>query len=161
MDTPQKHSEIISWRAPEFDHSPKDVSWYWVSIVCAVLILLFALWQKDVLFAIFVILAELMLLRLAKEKPKDMEFELSAKGLAVGTLAFYNFEELTGFHIHEREQEPYSELVLKTRKRLHPYLHILIRPKDITVLRNFLGTHLQEIEYQTSLAEGISRMIGF
>ena len=39
----------IEWQAPAFRYYPKDVSWYWLSFIIAILIMAFAIWQNNFL----------------------------------------------------------------------------------------------------------------
>ena len=152
-------AEII-WHAPEFKYHDKDLHWYWLSIIGAGILFLIALWQRNFLFGIFVIIAELMVIIWAKEFPKNIRFKLNKKGLEIGKINFYSYEELAGFHIHEEEGE-FLELILKTNKRFHPYLKVLVDKDDSEEIKNFLKNHLPEIEYEEPVSEVISRIIGF
>lgn len=154
-----ENKEII-WHAPEFKYQSKDISWYWLSIIAASILTLVSLWQKNLLFAIFIIIAETMLVIWAKELPKNLQFKLDKKGVHIGRIKSYNYEELSGFHIIEDEDKT-GELILKTKNKLHPYIKILIASKDIPEIKEFLKNHLEEIDYEESLSDGISRMIGF
>lgn len=155
-----ENKEII-WYAPEFQYHHKELGWYWLSIIGSGILFLIALWQKNLLFGIFVVIAELMVIIWAKEFPKNIRFKLSKKGLEIGKMKFYSYEELSGFHIHEEDEDGFSELILKTNKRLHPYLKVLVDKNDIAEIKDYLKNHLPEIEYEEPVSEAISRIIGF
>ncbi|MDO8430063.1 MAG: hypothetical protein Q7S73_01710 [bacterium] len=150
--------EII-WQAPEFEFQHKDASWYWLTIIVSAILALVALWQLNFLFAIFVVLAETMLIFWAKETPKILQFKISDRGIQLGRLKSYSFEELDGFHISELRNQP--ELVLKTRNKLHPYVIILMLEDDAPEIKEFLKNHLAEIEYEESLSDHLFKRIGF
>lgn len=150
----------ISWQAPEFRYRYKDESWYWLTIMAAAILFLISLWQKNFLFAIFLIIAEAMVLIWAKELPRNFHFKLDKKGVHLGKMKFYSYEELIGFHLHESDNE-ISELILKTKHRFHPYVKILLLTGDAPEINKFLKKHLSEIEYEESLADSFSKMIGF
>ncbi len=73
----------IEWQAPEFEYREKDISWYWLSIIVAVLILSVSVWQKNFLFAAFVVMAEMLILVWAGRKPREISFSLDEKGLTI------------------------------------------------------------------------------
>lgn len=150
----------ITWQAPEFRYQTKDVSWYWTTIGIAGILFLIALWQGNLLFGIFIILAEIMLVVWAKEFPKSLQFEIDAHGVHLDRIASYSYDDLEGFHIHEGE-DGVGELILKTKKRMHPYITILLLNDDTQPVREFLKNHLGEIDYEESLSENLSRLIGF
>lgn len=157
MKEPTK--EII-WYAPEFRYRDKDISWYWLTIIGAGIIFLLSLWQKNLLFAIFIFIGEGMIIFWAKEFPKNIRFRIDKRGIEIGKIKTYLYEDFDGFHLLE-ENEGLAELVLKTKSKLHPYVKILISPEDAPEIGSFLKNHLKEIEYEESLSDGISRMIGF
>ena len=151
----------ITWYAPEFKYHHKELGWYWLSIIGSGVLFLISLWQKNLLFGIFVVIAELMVIIWAKEFPKNIRFKLSGKGLEIGKMKSYSYEELDGFHIHEEDEDGFSELILKTNKRFHPYLKALADKDDIAEIKDYLKNHLPEIEYEEPASEAISRIIGF
>lgn len=155
-----KNSKEIIWHAPEFRYYGKDISWYWLSIIGAGVIFLIALWQKNFLFGIFVILAEGLIIFWAKEFPREVRFRLDRKGLWIDESKTYLYENLDGFNIIE-DNDGIGELILKTKSKLHPYLKILVANEMAKEIKDFLKNYLEEIEYEESLSDGISRMIGF
>jgi len=64
------------WQTKEYEYHEKDIFWYWASIIIAVGIVAFAVWQKNFLFAAFVIIAEILVLVWAERKPDTIEFML-------------------------------------------------------------------------------------
>lgn len=50
----------IKWQAPEYEYREKTVSWYWISIVVAALVIAFSVWQKNFLFGFFIVIAEML-----------------------------------------------------------------------------------------------------
>lgn len=167
MTNPKK--EII-WTAPEFEYHQKEVSWYWLSILAAAVIILISLWLKNFLFAIFVVIAEIVLISWAKRQPKNIKFKISEKGLFIGETKFYEYKELKGFFLREGlgtkpvrlpGQGPEGELILKTNFKIEPYIKIFVFNKDIPEIKSFLKNHLEEIEYTESLHEAISKIIKF
>lgn len=150
----------ITWQAPEFRYRYKDESWYWLTIMAAGILFLISLWQKNLLFAIFIIIAEVMVILWAKELPKNLHFKLDKKGVHLGKIKFYSYEDLSGFHLHEEDGD-ISELVLKTKEKLHPYVKILLLTNDAPEIKKFLKKHVPEMEYEESLTDSLSKIIGF
>lgn len=160
MAAARDYDKEIIWQAAEFKYQYKDVSWYWLTIIAAGILFLVSLWQENFLFAIFIVIAEATLLFWAKEMPKVIQFKLDKKGIQLGKIKSYQYEDLKGFHIREKE-EGASELIFKTRNKLHPYLKILVVNKDIPDIKEFLKKRLEEIEYEESLSDGLAEKIGF
>ena len=59
----------ITWEAPEFEYRPKSVSWYWISIIIAAAIIAFAIWERNFLFGIFIVIAEILFIAWGNETP--------------------------------------------------------------------------------------------
>ncbi|MEK9170661.1 MAG: hypothetical protein AAB674_03385 [Patescibacteria group bacterium] len=155
----EKQLKEISWQAPEFKYEHKDISWYWLSIIVTGLIILLAIWQKNPLFALFIAIAEIMIIFWAKEFPKTLNFKIDDKGVHIDKIKTYDYDDLKGFHIIEKEN--ISELVLKTKNRLHPIIKIIIAKTNIVEIKDILNDHLPEIEYEESLTDHIDRLLKF
>lgn len=80
-------SFLMAWEAPEFEHREKDISWYWISIIVATLIIAFAVWQKNFLFGFFIVIAEILFVLWGNEKPRTVEFRITNKGSILMTTA--------------------------------------------------------------------------
>ena len=63
-----------TWKAPEFQYRSKGVSWYWMSIIIAVAIIAFAIWEHNFLFGIFIVIAEILLITWGNEAPRTIDF---------------------------------------------------------------------------------------
>ncbi len=155
-----KDFKEITWSAPEYRHYDKDISWYWLSLIGAGILFLVALWQGNFLFGIFIILAETLILFWAREFPKYIQFKIDNKGVRIDKMKNYLYKDLEGFHVLE-ESDGVSELILKTKSKLHPYVKILLSIGISAEVRELLKNYLEEVEYEESLSDGISKMIGF
>lgn len=145
----------IKWRAPEFHYYHKGPGWYWISVMAAIVLIGFALWQKNFLFAVFIVIAELVILNWAQRRPADTDFSLDDKGLVIGGRKVYSYDALAGFAVKDQE------LILKKKSKLNPYFKILISEYDAGRIKDFLAQHLPEIEYEESLIEHLARLLKF
>ena len=150
----------IKWQAPEFDYRKKDVSWYWISIIIAVLILGFAVWQRNFPFGFFVVLAEIMVLVWANTEPQIINFELNDKGLSVGEHKFHSYAEFENFSVEDESNEERSHIFFQFR-RLKPKLKIKITKGAVAEARLALKKVLPEVKYEPSLVDAIEEIIGF
>lgn len=159
LNKEKKSEKEIVWIAPEFEYRPKDVGWYWMSIIIAAIFILVAIWQKNFLFAIFIIVAEAMMLYWARQLPPHIEFKLDNKGLLLGKNKFHSYEEMSGFSIVEKNKN--WELIIKTKERIQPFLKISIYEKDSVNIKKLLKERLEEMEFSESIIDHISKIIGF
>lgn len=157
---------IISWQAPEYVYRPKDVSWKWLSLIAAIVLIVFAIWQNNPLFIFFIIIALFLLNHFAGQFPKVWQFKISEKGISIGLAdkdkdeKFYLFEDMESFDIHMAGEE-YKELVLKLKSKFSPYLKMNIHYGDEEKIRNCLEKFIPREEHSQSLIDVFFRWIGF
>ncbi|MDI6717813.1 MAG: hypothetical protein QMD86_02080 [Patescibacteria group bacterium] len=156
----KKHKEdVIRWQAPEFQYYPKDVSWYWMSLVAAIILVAIGLWQKNFLFSIFVIIAELLFLYFSNSYPKIWDFKLDEKSLMIGRKV-YHYSEMEFFDIHPINDE-FKELVFKMKSKANPYLKIFTHYDDEEKISEFLSDYLERQEISLSIIESFGKLIRF
>jgi len=149
----------ITWRGPEFKYYHKEESWYWANAVISGILFLAALYQKNILLAVFVAITEFTIIILAKRLPRTIEFKIDGDGIQFGKMAFYSYEELAGFEIR-KENDEVSELVLVTNSRINPTVRINIPVKDEEDARNILKNYIDEVEYEDTLFDSIENLLG-
>ncbi len=165
MKNKLEENNFISWQAPEFEYQSKDVSWYWLSIIVAIIVAALAVWQKNFLFAIFVVVAELVIISFAGRFPVVWEFKIDEKGIKISKPnkeegKFYPYEELLSFDIHSAGEE-HKELVIKLKSKLKPLFKINIHSKDEEEIKEFLLEFLPREEIHTSVIDSVSKLIRF
>ena len=152
----------IRWSAPEFHYYHKDVGWYWLVIIVAIILTALALWQKNFLFAIFIILAGILTISWGRKEPKTVDFVLSEKGLDIGDKKSYPFENLAGFAIIAVPGESeISELVLETKGRFNKWVKVIIADERSEAIKKILLSRIPEVPYEESFAEHIARILRF
>jgi hypothetical protein len=160
-----KERQEITWTASEYHFYRKGAGWYLLSLLAAIILFLIALWQKNLFFAIFVVIAEIVLIYWAKRLPQTLDFKINTKGVEIGDIKFYPYEELHGFCIQEitdsTESPGSAELILKTKTKIHPFVKINIPKKYAETAKNFLKKFVKEIEYEDSVSDIIDRLIRF
>lgn len=151
----------LKWQAPEFEYRHKTVSWYWISIIVSVIILGVAVWQKNFLFAFFIVVAEILVLAWANREPQLIDFALSDKGLAIGAQKFYAFAEMESFSVDDFGGTEWPSIFFQFHKRLKPALKIRI-PKDrLAEAQKALKSSLTQTEHEHSMLDTLEEFIGF
>lgn len=151
----------IQWQAPEFEYHAKDVSWYWGSIVVAVLVLGFAVWQKNFLFGFFVVIAEILILTWAGRTPKLRTFKIAEKGLEIVGQKMYSWNDLDSFSVDENRDGENPRIVFRLKKIFHAALTVGMPRSRREEIREQLISFLPEHEYEPSLIDGLERFFGF
>ncbi len=89
---------LVGWKIPEYTKHERGRSWYiWAGIVFA-LLLLFAIYTLDFLFAVILVLAAVIIFVRAREEPMEIDFNVFEKGVAVGR-KFHTWKDFICFYI--------------------------------------------------------------
>jgi len=119
--------EIVTWQAPEFEYRHKGVSWYWITIICAVLLVAIAVWQRNFLFGLFVVIAEILVLTWGARNPSLITFKAFEKELIINERERYPWGDFQSFTPEEIEGG--SSVILRFRRRIRPPIRIFV-PQD-------------------------------
>jgi len=95
----------ITWDAPEFEYREKEVSWYWLSIIAAALIIAFAVWDKDFLFGFFVVVAEILFIVWGNRVPHVITFTLTDSEIDIGGYKSYLLKEFESWSVDSTGEE--------------------------------------------------------
>ncbi|MEK9180567.1 MAG: hypothetical protein AAB897_04105 [Patescibacteria group bacterium] len=150
----------IRWSAPEFEERPKGVSWYWLSIIVAVIILGLAVWQRNFLFGFFVVLAEILVLVWGNRQAEIVNFSVTEKGIAIADRKNHLYSELENFSVNDAEGE-LADIFLRFKSRLKPSLKIRVPKSKLGEVRGVLGSALREVEHQHSLLDALEEFLRF
>ena len=155
--------KILEWEAPEFGYIEKEPAWFLSAGLIAAVFLIFAIWQKNLLFAIFIIVATIVVFVWAKKEPEMLLFKLNESGLGIGDRKFYPWSNLEHFSLIKShvEQDKFAELMVRRDEKINPLLKIHIPPGRLDEIREFLHGHLKEEEYEESFMDAIERIAKF
>ena len=143
-----------TWEAPEFEYREKEVSWYWISIIAAALIIAFSAWQKDFLFGFFIVIAEMLFIVWGNKVPKVIPFTLTDTEIDIGGYKNYSMKEFESWSVDSDGVE-WADVMLYFRSRIHPPLALIVPEGKLAELRANLKTVLKEIEHQPTLIDSI------
>lgn len=154
----------ISWVAPEYEHREHGNDWFWaVGIITVSLAVAFVI-IGDTLLSIIILLGMGMLLYHAKHEPKNIEYELSKKGVRTGA-TLYPWETLESFWVLEKyggkNEDLQPKLLLTSKKALMPHLVILLSETVLEEVHQSMSHMLPEIPQVEPLPERLMRIVGF
>ena len=144
----------IKWKSLEFEYREKNFSWYFIAVLIGASITIIALWQKNLLLAIFTIIATTMMVYWASQKPRTINYSLTDNHFMVDEIT-YDLEAFSEFYVDNHL------LVLKNKNRLDSYVKAMIESSQKNEIREHLEHILPDFDYEESLSEAISRKIGF
>ncbi len=149
-----------TWEAPEFEYREKEVSWYWISIIIAALIIAFSAWERDFLFGFFIIIAEVLFIVWGNKIPKTVTFTLTDTMLDIGGYRSYAMKEFESWSADVYGGE-WVDVAFYFRSRIRPTLSIMIPEEKLTELRANMKTVLKEIEHEPTLIDSIEKFLRF
>ncbi len=152
---------MIEWRAEEFEYRAKDASWYWLSIMIAVVLLTIAIWQKNLLFAFFILVAEVLMLVWGSQVPEVLEFSLGKEKLRIGDRKEYPLREISEYSLMDAERDPIP-FILVFRNHYRPSVRVLV-PKDKAeeARKYFREANVKEVEHEHTLIDTLEDFLGF
>lgn len=152
--------EAIRWTAPEFAGVERSVLRSVGVIALSVVLLAFALFQGNILFFLFILIAQTLLFFLSKKPATQHEYEFVAEGILADKKRLYRLSEIEAFSIADDGETAYVDLVLRHSKRLSQDVKLLL-PRDLAdEVGALLGRFLREFAYEETAAEALFKRFG-
>ncbi|MEY4602680.1 MAG: hypothetical protein RL292_621 [Candidatus Parcubacteria bacterium] len=148
----------ISWKAPEHMHTEKTADWYWIVGIVSVTLAVISILLGNTLFAILILVGVFTLTLYSTKKPQLVHVELLATGIKIHDLV-YLYTNLESFWIEEHELAP--RILLKTTKKIAPYVTVLLGDANPDEVRDELLVHLPEIKHSEPFLEKLLIYFGF
>ena len=150
---------ILSWRAPEHQHTERGTDWYWALGIIALSSAITAIIFSNLLFALLIVIAAGTLGIVAHHKPEEVDFELSNRGLSIGADEFYPYDHMFAFWVGGGEK---PTLLIDTPRFMTPDLVIPIEDVDPDIVREILLEQgVPEVPLRESLYYKIMEFLGF
>lgn len=148
----------ISWKAPEHMHTEKNADWYWIVGIVSVTLAVISVLLGNTLFAILILVGVFTLTLYSTKKPQFVQIELLPAGIKIHDLV-YLYTNLESFWIEEHELAP--RILLKTTKKIAPYVTVLLGDANPDEVRDELLLHLPEIKHSEPFLEKLLIYFGF
>lgn len=151
----------LSWLAPEFEHRPKGPVWFWGSVVLALALLVYAVAARNLLFALLVVIGELLLIVSGSRTPEELSVTVDARGITIGTHKFYPRSHIAAFSIVENQDATWHDLIILIDNRYLPTVRVHVPEHLVSALREYLRTLYPEYDHQESFLDILERFFGF
>ncbi len=148
----------ITWTAPQYMHTEKTTDWYWIVGIISVTLSIISIVLGNVLFGILILVGTFTLSLYASRPPEMHEIKISDKGVQVDKI-LYPYNSLESFWIEEYELHP--RILLKSEKKLMPYIVILLGDVPAEDIRTALSVYLHEIKHSEPFLEKLLILFGF
>jgi len=138
----------------EYEYYSKGWLWYSGAIAIGLILIFIAVWQENFLFAVFVVIAGVMVIIWGKRRPKSVRFELNEKYLTIAGKE-RELNDFEGFYMEG------NLLVLKAKGRFGSYLKIRVNEEVFDKIKKELQKKMSEVEYEESLIDVFGHWLGF
>ena len=152
----------LKWEAQEFEKIEKNVSWYWISIIIATLLIGFAVWQKDFFFGVFILIAEILIIVWSDKEPKIVSFTLTEKELIIDPGKIYELSNIEYFSVFEKNDDfPLDEIIFKMKGKYKIPFVVQIPKQKIEEAKNIISKIVKEVPYDLSFIDSIQKISKF
>lgn len=135
-------SILIDWDFPEFTKHDRGKKWYLIAGIVFLVILIYAVLTKNILFAIILVIAAFIFILQQYQEPQAVDAAVTDEGILIGS-KFYDYEELKIFWVIYKP--PLAKLLyLDFKNPLKKSLPIPLDNVDPVKLREILTQYLEE-----------------
>lgn len=150
----------MTWEAPEYEYREKDVSWYWISIIAAALIIAFSVWEKNFLFGFFIVIAEMLFIVWGNRMPRTVRFTLTENDIETDGGKSHSLKDFESISVDPLGND-WSEIVFTFRAKLKTPFKVLCPDERVGELRNNMKILLKEVPYEPTLIDSIEKLLRF
>lgn len=151
----------FSWKAPEYEHRPKLPGWFWISIIGSLVLLAFAIWQRNFLFGLFILIAEVLLLVWGNREPDEVSITIDHGGVRIGTHRYYPKSHIEAFSLLPHPHTDWYDLYLLLDQRYIPTIKVHVPGRDAAEVRSLLSRMYPEYDHQESFIDSLERLLWF
>lgn len=162
MTSKEQNQDIkkLTWRAAEYHFVEKNIAWHGLIGLMTLLLVIFALSQKNFFFAFFVILAAMTLFSFGRRRPPIASFEISEEGIAINNSIRYDYDQLESFAIINRPGR-LDEILIKKRAIINPFVNLPADAATAAKAEKILEKKLEKFEHEPTIMEAIIIWLGF
>ena len=160
-----ENQETINWEALEYEEKERHIDWFWALGVIVIAVTITAIIFGNYFFAIFWIIAGLLMGYFAIKKPDMISYELNSKGLKIND-RMYLYNKMKAFWV----QKPLTDdgkimkpaLFVRSERLVVPIFSIPIEESSVVKIHNLLLRYnVPEQEMKEHPSEKIMEALGF
>ena len=155
----KKKKYSLEWKTQEFQHYPKDQSWFIISALIAFGLIIWAAFSKNFLLILLIILGYFSIVVFALKKPRKIRLAITSKGIMIDE-SIYAYDNLKSFWIFYDPPEV-SELSLRSKKTIMPFIKIPLGGENPVEVRKLLLKYLPERKQEESLIDNLARSLKY
>jgi len=143
LDNSVNIGEVLhEWTIAEYENHQRNLFWYIFMLVTGLLLVGYALFSGNFLFALIIILFAIIMFLQSQQHAPRMPFRICELGVIINN-RFYSYRELKDFYVVYNPPE-IKTLFLETNSSLRPQLRIPLMDVDPNEVRFTLREFLPE-----------------
>ncbi len=151
----------IEWRAFEYVYHKKSVDWYWYFGLVVLILTVFSIYLKNILFAFIILFAAFIMVLYAQQKPRIVKYKATQKNISFDDVS-YSYQDIKFFWIvNDKKKLDEKILLLQLKKSLSTIIIIPIEDGKVDNIRTFLLSFLEEKELPIPGGYIFMNIIGF
>lgn len=137
-----EHGKVFfSWEFSEFPRHERSSNWYLIAGVVLGGLVLFAVLNSNMLFALVLIIASLAMILIYRNN-KEIEFQITEDGIVVDN-QFHDYKTISNFFIIYQPPEV-KVLYFEPKSILSPRMPVSLEDQDPVKIREILRQYLEE-----------------
>ncbi|MFA6391743.1 MAG: hypothetical protein WCW66_03245 [Patescibacteria group bacterium] len=133
---------IIQWKFPEYEEHERGIIWYIVAGIVSAAFLTYAIVVSNFLFAIIIVIVDLIILIQINRKPDRIDFKITEEGLMIGS-SFTPFRNISKFWIIYNPPKV-KTLYINYKSTIRPGITIPLENKNPLRVREVLLKYIEE-----------------
>ncbi len=139
----------------------KEFGWYFFIGLTALIIVIFAFWKNNFFFALFMIIAAILVMIFGSKRPTVHTFKIDGHGISIGN-KFLPYSRISNFSIRNHPQRGGPrEIVIRKKSAVNPFIHMPAEKYMISHAREILSEHIPEEDFNETFADIFADFLGF
>ena len=139
---------LAEWTAPEFVRTKEEIFWYYLSVGAAVLMILWSLYQGNLIVVITFALLIVVVIFQLNHQPENVEYKIDLDGIIMDG-KIYRYDDLKSFEVIENDN--FAVLKFRIKNAILPVKEIQLGNQDPRYIRAALEYFLPEEEQKETL----------
>src|SRR3989344_5481594 len=132
---------LFNWVFPEFPRYERDKSWYFWASVIAVILLIYAIFSANFLFAVIIIVSSLTILMFHRSN-NEINFKITEDGILLNK-QFYDYRDIKNFYIIY-QPPAVKTLYFEPKSIFRPRVPVSLEDQNPVKIREVLLNYLEE-----------------
>ncbi|MBU0613502.1 hypothetical protein KKB10_05860 [Patescibacteria group bacterium] len=133
---------ILQWKFPEYEEHVRGFVWYIVTGIISISLLIYAIIVSNFLFAIIIVIVDLIILIQINRKPDLIDFKITDEGVVIGT-SFTPYKNISNFWIIYNPPKV-KTLYINYKATIRPDITIPLENKNPLRVREVLLQYIEE-----------------